>query len=125
MGNDTVNHPEHYTFGSVECIEAIRSALGDDGFASYCQGNAMKYLWRHRRKGGIEDLEKAKWYIDRMIEAEGELVLPLDEAVEWCTRGGVIVAGRGNDKAATADELARANPALGRLAYGLKPEDEK
>lgn len=55
----------------------------------------------------------------------GDMFDMIDEAVEWCTRGGVIVAGRGNDKAATAEELARANPALGRLAYGLKPEDEK
>ena len=68
--DDKVNHPEHYTFGSVECIDAIHSALGDRGFIEYCQGNAMKYLWRHRRKGGVEDLEKAKWYIDRMIETE-------------------------------------------------------
>lgn len=124
--DDKVNHPKHYTFGNVECIEAIRSALGDDGFASYCQGNAMKYLWRHRRKGGIEDLKKAKWYIDRMIEAERELVMPLDEMGEWCKRGGFFVAGRESDKAARAEELARANPMLGfDFAYGLKPEDEK
>ena len=73
----------------MECIEAIRSALGDDGFASYCQGNAMKYLWRHRRKGGIEDLEKAKWYIDRMIETEGEKltgVCPFAAIILWKRR---------------------------------------
>lgn len=66
--SDSVNHPDHYTFGGIECIDAIHAALGDDGFIAYCEGNAIKYLWRHRLKGGRESLEKARWYIDRMIE---------------------------------------------------------
>ena len=66
--SDNVNHPEHYTFGEIECIDAIHAALGDEGFIAYCEGNAIKYLWRHRFKGGRESLEKARWYIDRMIE---------------------------------------------------------
>lgn len=123
--SDSVNHPSHYTFGSVECIEAIHSALGDDGFAAYCQGNAMKYLWRHRRKGGLEDLEKAKWYIDRMIETEHELVVPLPLDAEWFKKGGIFDMGRGNDKEEVVEELARANPAIAGFVYGHKPEDEK
>lgn len=123
--SDNVNHPEHYTFGSVECIEAIRSALGDDGFVAYCQGNAMKYLWRHRRKGGVEDLEKAKWYIDRMIETERELVIPLPLDTEWFKKGGIFDAGRGNGKKESIEELARVNPAIAGFVYGHKPEDEK
>ena len=71
MGRDNVNHPDHYTQGSIECIEAIEAALGDEGFVAYCQGNVMKYLWRHRNKGGVEDLEKARRYLDWMIEREG------------------------------------------------------
>lgn len=66
--NDTVNHPEHYTAGNIECIDAIRECLGGDGFVAYCNGNALKYLWRWRHKGGKEDLRKAKWYIERMID---------------------------------------------------------
>ncbi len=65
-----MNHPSHYTFGGIECIDAIEAALGREGFIGYCEGNAIKYLWRHRGKGGIEDLEKARWYIDRMAAAE-------------------------------------------------------
>ncbi len=60
--NDPVNHPAHYTGhpSGVECIDITEHC-------NFCIGNAIKYLWRHDRKGGIEDLEKAKWYIDREI----------------------------------------------------------
>lgn len=67
---DTVNHPAHYTQGGVECIDAIEAAVGD-GFAGYCAGNVIKYVWRYRNKGGAEDLKKARWYLDRLIEREG------------------------------------------------------
>jgi hypothetical protein len=60
---DMVNHPPHYTQGGVECIDAIRAALGEDGFRAYCRGNALKYLWRAGLKGDeAEDLAKAAWY---------------------------------------------------------------
>jgi len=67
--HDPVSHPAHYTAGKVECIDAIESAtVGLTGGAAYCTGNAIKYLWRWSRKGGVEDLQKARWYIDRLIE---------------------------------------------------------
>lgn len=65
---DLVNHPPHYTKGGIECIAALRAALGDAGFVSYCNGAAIKYLWRWRYKGGAEDLRKANWYINAMLE---------------------------------------------------------
>ena len=65
--NDEVNHPKHYCMGRIETIEAIKSALGDDGFQSYCAGNILKYTWRYKYKGGKESLEKARWYLDRLI----------------------------------------------------------
>lgn len=65
---DLVNHPPHYTKGGIECIAALRAALGDAGFISYCNGAAMKYLWRWRHKGGAQDLRKANWYINAMLE---------------------------------------------------------
>ena len=67
---DNVNHPEHYTSGGIECIDAIRASLGDKDFASYCKGNIIKYLWRYRLKNGTEDLHKARVYLGWMIEAE-------------------------------------------------------
>ena len=59
---DPVNSPPHYTEGAIECIDAIRSALGPDGFRSYCQGNVLKYTWRANHKGREEDFKKATWY---------------------------------------------------------------
>ena len=68
IGADSVIRPSHYCAGSVECIEGIRAALGD-GFVDYCQGNVLKYVWRWRHKGGVEDLRKAQVYLGWMIEA--------------------------------------------------------
>jgi hypothetical protein len=64
---DNVNHPPHYNQGGIECIEAIKAALGD-GFVAYLRGNVIKYLWRYDNKGGLEDLKKAAWYLDRAIK---------------------------------------------------------
>lgn len=64
---DMVASPPHYTAGKIECIDALESALGFDGFAGYCAGNIIKYVWRYRYKDGIESLKKARWYLDRLI----------------------------------------------------------
>lgn len=62
---DMVNHPPHYqSDNGIECIDAIRAALGRDGFIAYCRGNAIKYLWRDK-VNNVEDREKAIWYINR------------------------------------------------------------
>ena len=64
---DVVNQPPHYNQSGVECISAIEAATGD-GFEYYLQGNIMKYLWRYRYKNGVEDLQKAQWYLNKLIE---------------------------------------------------------
>jgi hypothetical protein len=61
--SDPVNHPSHYTAGSIECIAAIRAALSPDEFRGYCKGNAIKYIWRERYKGQDESILKAIWYL--------------------------------------------------------------
>lgn len=67
---DNVNHPAHYTAGGIECIDALAAATeGLQGIEAVCTANAIKYLWRWKRKGGVEDLQKAHWYIDRLIKA--------------------------------------------------------
>ena len=68
--HNPVDHPSHYTQGPIECIEALESALGPEGFKGYCKGCAIKYLWRTDYKGEIEDLRKAEWYINRLIATE-------------------------------------------------------
>lgn len=72
--NDAVQHPSHYTQGKVECIEALESATaGLSGIEAVCTANAIKYLWRWRRKNGVEDVKKAQWYINHLIKhLEGE-----------------------------------------------------
>lgn len=65
---DKVNHPSHYTQGKVECIDALESATaGLEGLEAICTGNVIKYLWRWKHKNGVEDLKKARWYLNRLI----------------------------------------------------------
>lgn len=64
-----INHPHHYTAGKVECIDAIEAAVtGLNGFEGFCIGNAIKYLWRWKQKGGKTDIGKAQWYLNRLSE---------------------------------------------------------
>lgn len=66
--SDSVNHPPHYTQGDIECIDAIDASMSTSEFRGYLKGNTMKYLWRFGLKGnGVEDLKKARWYLDRLI----------------------------------------------------------
>ena len=67
MAEDMVNNPPHYNKANIECIEAIRAAT-NEGYGCYLQGNILKYVWRYRYKGGVEDLEKAMFYLDRLIK---------------------------------------------------------
>ena len=63
---DVVNHPIHYNKSGIETIDAIE-AMTNEGFDYYLQGNIMKYLWRYKYKNGVEDLEKAQWYLNKLI----------------------------------------------------------
>lgn len=66
---DMVNHPSHYTQGGIECIDALKAAtVSKMGIEAICTANAIKYLWRYEEKNGIEDVKKARWYIDRLIK---------------------------------------------------------
>jgi hypothetical protein len=65
--NDKIN-PSHYK-GKVECIDAIEAATIDKkGLQAVCAANVIKYIWRSEKKGGLEDLKKAQWYLTKMIE---------------------------------------------------------
>lgn len=65
---DMVNHPSHYTSGSIECIDAIEASMSEQEFLGYLKGNVLKYLWRYDKKNGVEDLKKAIWYINKMSD---------------------------------------------------------
>lgn len=68
--SDTVMHPSHYCQGGIECIKAIEASMTPEEFQGYCKGNVMKYIWRFREKNGLEDLKKARVYLERMIESK-------------------------------------------------------
>ena len=66
---DNVNHPSHYkNAAGIECIEAIEAQLTEEEYRGYLKGNIAKYIWRERHKGGVDSLEKANWYLKRLIE---------------------------------------------------------
>ena len=66
---DMVSHPKHYTQGGIECIDALKAAtVGKRGIEAVCVANVIKYLWRYEEKNGIEDVRKAKWYIERLLK---------------------------------------------------------
>jgi len=74
---DTINHPAHYTFSAVECIDAIESATAHlNGVDSYLTGQVLKYMWRWSKKNGREDLAKARWYLNRLITLKDREVRP-------------------------------------------------
>jgi hypothetical protein len=67
---DNVNKPEHYTYGKYECIDVIKEVTSDlTGEEAFCIGNALKYIWRWRHKNGTEDIKKAIWYLNRIIQS--------------------------------------------------------
>lgn len=71
MIEDTVNHPSHYASGEIECIDAIESSMTNEAFCGYLKGNVQKYMWRYENKGGLESLEKAQWYLNKLISRVG------------------------------------------------------
>ena len=77
--SDNVNHPSHYEAStSIECIEAMEITFGKANVAVFCVLNAYKYIWRHKHKNGLEDLEKAQWYLDR-VESYGVEDVNIDQ----------------------------------------------
>lgn len=68
--NDNVNNPAHYGQGSIECIDYIKDFLNEDEYTGYLRGNIAKYLHRWRYKNGLEDLKKARWYLEALIQQQ-------------------------------------------------------
>lgn len=69
---DLVNNPPHYNQAGIECIDAMEAMAHGapvSAHAAYCWQNSFKYLWRWPYKAKpLEDLKKARWYLDRLIE---------------------------------------------------------
>jgi transcription elongation factor Elf1 len=67
--SDPVNSPSHYV-GKIECIDYLRDKLTKEEFTGFCMGNVLKYSSRWRKKDGLQDLKKAKVYLEWAIENE-------------------------------------------------------
>lgn len=89
---ETVNHPSHYQSKSgLEAIDVIEAFCdGLNGIEAFCTGNALKYLCRWKSKNGIEDLKKAQWYINRLIE----LFEKTDDDTIIFTEDDILVGGK-------------------------------
>lgn len=66
---ETVNHPAHYQ-GKHECIDEMISLFGVENVKAFCRCNVYKYRFRAARKNGAEDIQKADWYMDKLMELE-------------------------------------------------------
>ena len=64
---DNINKASRYNTGDIECIDAIKASMSKEAFLGFCKGNIQKYCWRYEHKGGVESLEKAQWYLNKMI----------------------------------------------------------
>lgn len=61
---------KRYKHGGIECIDAIRACMSEEEFRGFCKGNVIKYLWRAEYKGGSEDYQKARDYMNYLWGAE-------------------------------------------------------
>lgn len=71
VSGEAVNHPAHYQ-GKHECIEIMRHMFGDSAVRAFCKCNAFKYRFRSNRKNGDEDIKKAEWYEDYLINMNAD-----------------------------------------------------
>lgn len=64
--------PKHYKTGKYECIEVMQEVFGTEAVKAFCQCNAFKYIYRMNRKNGVEDAQKAIWYLNKYVELEDD-----------------------------------------------------
>lgn len=64
---DVVQKPKHYADKEIEVIDYIEDTLSKEGYEGYLQGNIIKYISRYQHKNGVEDLKKARYYLNKLI----------------------------------------------------------
>ena len=68
LPKDEINHPDRYAGGKFECIDVMSDVFGKEAVKHFCLLNAFKYIWRQEKKGGVEDVKKAVWFLNKYIE---------------------------------------------------------
>lgn len=84
---DNVNHPSHYETGKFECIDVMLETQGAEATKNFCLCNVFKYIYRHEGKNGIEDIRKAKWYLDKYLWIVDEYEKTTQNAIELFADG--------------------------------------
>jgi hypothetical protein len=62
---------DHYVTKSVQPWDAMKAWMSHEEFAGFLRGNVIKYIARYKDKGGLDDLQKARHYLDKLIEIVG------------------------------------------------------
>ena len=70
--DEEINHPDRYAGGKFECIDVMADVFGKEAVKDFCLLNAFKYIWREKRKNGVEDIKKAMFYMDYYIKLTEE-----------------------------------------------------
>jgi len=70
--NDIINKPNHYHKGGIDVLGFVEGKLSAERKAGFYQINILKYVTRYAEKNGVEDLKKARFYLEKLIELEGE-----------------------------------------------------
>lgn len=65
---DMVNHPPHYNQGGIETIVAVKAQLTSEEYRGFLKGTIAVYMWRERHKNGNEDIKKANWFMQKLLE---------------------------------------------------------
>jgi hypothetical protein len=104
MRFDPVENPAHYNKnGGIEAIESIEASMTQEAFKGFLKGNVLKYVWRYEAKNGLQDLQKAKWYLDRLVfmlelESEKEALDAIEQSSMECKDGFCPMPGVRYDK---------------------------
>lgn len=72
MKQDIINNPLHYTHGGIETINYLKAKMSSEMFKGFLLGNVLKYTSRYQLKNGKQDLEKAEWYLRKLLEEENK-----------------------------------------------------
>lgn len=94
---EMVNHPQHYNAGSMECIDGLVGAFGNEEVAIFCKINAMKYIWRLGHKDDeAQEIGKIKWYLDKYLELKNSIEKRLEKDEPTYIIGGIGANGQGS-----------------------------
>ncbi|GKV65487.1 MULTISPECIES: DUF3310 domain-containing protein [unclassified Sporosarcina] len=72
MGEDLIKKPNHYHKGGIDVIEFAGMKFDPAELKGFCRINALKYITRYDQKNGVQDLHKANFYVNKLIELEGQ-----------------------------------------------------